>query len=184
MVAVDEVATAPVEDGARPVRWPPVVGGVVIGIAMVLAFFVSGRGIGASGGLARMAATLQHAIAPQLTEQSSYFAHYFADGANPLYDYVVFMLIGVLFGSFLGALSGRDLRARVLRGPHCSSRLRLLLALGGGLLVGFGARLARGCTSGQALVGGAQLSIGAWVFMICIFLGGFAAAWFVRREWL
>lgn len=54
-----------------------------------------------SGGLTRFAATLQHTIAPQLTEQGAYFARYFADGAHPLYDYVVFMLIG----SFLGALS-------------------------------------------------------------------------------
>jgi uncharacterized membrane protein YedE/YeeE len=184
MAMADNFKAAAPDDGLAPVRWPPVVGGMVIGVAMVLAFFVSGRGIGASGGLTRFAATLQHAIAPQLTEQGAYFARYFAGGAHPLYDYVVFMLIGVLVGSFLGALSGRDLRARILRGPNCSPGRRLLLALSGGLLAGFGARLARGCTSGQALVGGAELSVGAWVFMICIFLGGFAAAWFVRKEWL
>ena len=49
---------------------------------------------------------------------------------------------------------------------------------------GFAARLARGCTSGHALVGGAELSVGAWVFMMCIFAGGWMAAWFVRKQWI
>jgi uncharacterized membrane protein YedE/YeeE len=57
------------------------------------------------------------------------------------------------------------------------------MALGGGLLLGIGARLARGCASGQALTGGALLSAGSWAFMLAIFAGGYAAAWLARREW-
>ena len=45
------------------------------------------------------------------------------------------------------------------------------------------ARLARGCTSGQALTGGALMSAGSWAFMMCVFGGGYALAYFVRREW-
>jgi len=47
----------------------------------------------------------------------------------------------------------------------------------------YGARLARGCTSGQALSGGAVLSVGSWAFMFSIFGAGYAVAWFVRRLW-
>jgi hypothetical protein len=50
--------------------------------------------------------------------------------------------------------------------------------------MGLGAALARGCTSGLALSGGALLSLGSWVFMLALFAGGYAAAWFVRREWI
>jgi len=60
---------------------------------------------------------------------------------------------------------------------------RLALAFGGGLIMAYGARLARGCTSGQALSGGAVLSVGSWVFMMCVFAGGYAVAWFFRRLW-
>jgi uncharacterized protein len=60
---------------------------------------------------------------------------------------------------------------------------RLLLALLGGLLMGAAARVTRGCTSGQALSGGALLSAGSWAFMFSVFGGGYAAAWFVRRQW-
>ncbi len=54
----------------------------------------------------------------------------------------------------------------------------------GGVLVGYAARLGRGCTSGQCLVGGAELSVGSWAFMFSIFIGGFAVAYFVRRQWI
>ncbi len=49
--------------------------------------------------------------------------------------------------------------------------------------MGYGARLARGCTSGQALSGGAVLSVGSWAFMFAVFAGGYALAYFVRKAW-
>jgi hypothetical protein len=49
--------------------------------------------------------------------------------------------------------------------------------------MGVGADLARGCTSGQALTGGAMLNLGSWAFMMCVFAGAYAAAPLVRRQW-
>ena len=49
--------------------------------------------------------------------------------------------------------------------------------------MGLGAVLARGCTSGQALSGGALLSVGSWAFMMAAFAGGYAAAPLFRRLW-
>jgi uncharacterized membrane protein YedE/YeeE len=49
--------------------------------------------------------------------------------------------------------------------------------------MGLGAVLARGCTSGQALTGGALLSVGSWVFMIAAFAGGYFGAPLLRRVW-
>ena len=165
-------------------RWPPVPAGILIGISMILAFVVAGRGIGASGAMTRLVAWVQHSIAPEATEQSAYFAKYFAGGAHPMYDWLVFLLVGTLIGAFVAAYSCGEYRIEVLKGPRISNRNRLLLALLGGVLSGFAARLARGCTSGQALVGGAELSVGSWAFMVCIFVGGWMAAWFVRKQWI
>ena len=53
----------------------------------------------------------------------------------------------------------------------------------GGVLMGYGARFARGCTSGQALSGGAVLSAGSWVFMLAVFGGAYLVAYFVRKLW-
>ena len=90
-------------------------------------------------------------------------------------------------GTFLGGLFSANLAGRmrltVERGRAFGVVPRLLLALAGGILVGYSSRLAQGCTSGQALTGGALLLNGSLVFMICVFAGGYAAAWFVRRQW-
>ena len=50
--------------------------------------------------------------------------------------------------------------------------------------MGFAAKMARGCTSGQALTGGALLSVGSWIFMIAIFIGAYAFAYFMKRQWV
>ncbi len=164
--------------------WNPIFGGIVIGLAMILSFYTAGRGLGASGAFTRISAWLQDIIFPSFTESSVYFGKYFLHGHNPLNNYLVFMAIGIIVGAFVASVVAGDFKFEVLRGPGISSKGRLIYALAGGVIVGFAARLGRGCTSGQALVGGAELSIGSWVFMIFIFIGGFAAAYFVRREWL
>jgi hypothetical protein len=164
--------------------WRPVTGGAGIGLAAVLAYYISGRGIGASGGVTRIFATFQEWLLPHLSAGSAYLVGYIAGPGQPLENYLVAMLWGLLAGSFAAAVFSRQFRIELLRGPQASVSARLLIAFVGGVLSGFAARLSRGCTSGQAVVGGSQLSLGAWVFMICIFIGGFATAWFVRRQWL
>ena len=47
-----------------------------------------------------------------------------------------------------------------------------MLGLVGGILVGFGARLADGCTSGHALSGGLQLAVSSWLFLTAMMLSG------------
>ena len=56
-------------------RWPPVPAGILIGISMLLAFVVAGRGIGASGAMTRFVAWVQHGLFPAATEQSAYFGN-------------------------------------------------------------------------------------------------------------
>ena len=84
-------------------------------------------------------------------------------------------------GQFV-ALDG--LSFSIERGPNVSDRTRLLLAFAGGFIAAFGARIAKGCTSGQALTGGSILNAGSLVFMLACFASAYAVAYFVRKEWL
>jgi uncharacterized membrane protein YedE/YeeE len=106
-----------------------------------------------------------------------------ADGANPLRNWLVVEVMGVILGGFLGALSAGRLATKVEKGPNISVQGRLAYALAGGVIMGFAAALARGCTSGQALSGGAALATGSWMFMLMVFGGGYAVAHLVRRQW-
>lgn len=104
-------------------------------------------------------------------------------GRKPLKYYLVFMFVGTFLGSLVSALLSNRIQFCVERGRSSPRWLRILLALVGGVIVGFASRLAQGCTSGQALTGSALLLTGSLIFTICIFVGGYAAAWFVRRQW-
>jgi hypothetical protein len=72
----------------------------------------------------------------------------------------------------------------VERGPRVSDSQRLWLAFAGGLIAAFGAKIARGCTSGQALTGGSILNVGSLVFMAAVFAAAYGLAYLVRKEWL
>ena len=60
---------------------------------------------------------------------------------------------------------------------------RLAIAFAGGGVMGAGAVLARGCTSGQALTGGALLSVGSWAFMLSAFAAAYLVAPALKRTW-
>jgi uncharacterized membrane protein YedE/YeeE len=163
----------------------PYLAGVGIGVVLLLAFVIMGRGLGASGAFSSVVAAGAHAVAPAHAEASAPYAGYLGDGStSPLADWLVFEIIGVTVGGFLSALVAGRFRIMVDRGPRISLRGRMLYALGGGVLMGVGAKFARGCTSGQALTGGALLSVGSWLFIVGAFVAGYLAAPLFRKEWL
>jgi uncharacterized membrane protein YedE/YeeE len=102
---------------------------------------------------------------------------------NPLAHSSVFMLLGTVLGGAVSGLLTHRFRPELNKGPNVSVRNRVIFAFIGGAIVGYGARLARGCTSGQALSGGAVLSVGSFAFMFAVFAGAYALAYFVRRLW-
>jgi uncharacterized membrane protein YedE/YeeE len=62
-----------------------------------------------------------------------------------------------------------------------SGLLRIVVALVGGALMAFGARMAGGCTSGHGISGTLQLAVSSWVAVICFFIGGIFAALLIYR---
>lgn len=164
--------------------WPPYAAGFGLGLTLLATFVIMGQGLGASSAFTRMVAWTLEKIAPAYAASNSYWSGYSQPGQSTLYDFLVFEIAGAAVGGFVsGWLSGR-LKITVDKGPRISKAARYAFALGGGILTGIGARLARGCTSGLALSGGAVLSVGAFVFMMSVFAAGFIGAYFVRRNWL
>jgi len=162
----------------------PYVAGVFLGLVLLATFFVMGRGLGASGAFARVDAFIESVIAPGHAESSPVWGRFVAGGKSPFANFLVFEVIGVLIGGFLSGYFARRVRKSVDKGPAISNKTRYVFALLGGILMGIGARMARGCTSGLALTGGATLAIGGWVFMMSVFAAGFLGAYIVRRLWL
>jgi uncharacterized membrane protein YedE/YeeE len=166
-------------NGPKPYANPYLVG-VMLGLVLLTSFATLGAGLSASGGIARVGAALSMSVSPAHTLSSEYFGKW---GENPLHYYVVFMFVGTIIGGLFSALLAGRARIQVERGAASSVGRRLGYALAGGIIVGFASRLAQGCTSGQGLTGGALLLSGSLVFLVCLFASGYAAAWFVRKQW-
>lgn len=164
--------------------WSPYAAGFGLGLTLLAAFVIAGQGLGASGAFARFTAWATSLVAPAFAQGNAYLSGYVSGEEHPLSNWLVFEVLGAAVGGLLSAALAGRIRLRVERGPRARAGMRLLAAVAGGALCGFAARLALGCTSGQALSGGAMLSVGSWIFMFSVFAGGYGAAWFVRREWL
>jgi uncharacterized protein len=163
--------------------WNPYLAGVALGLVLLTSFVLTGRGLGASGAAGRLSAATLHAVNPTWAEENKLIGEFFTD-RSPLDTWIVFLVGGVLLGGAVAAFSARRFRVEVLHGPRISRAPRLALALLGGLLSGVAAQIARGCTSGQAVTGGAQLALGSWVFMFAVFGGAYGLAYFVRKQWI
>jgi hypothetical protein len=161
----------------------PYLGGALLGVVLFLSFFVTGGGLGASAGLSRVQTGVLDWFASGHVDRVAYFAELAGGARNPWAHYAIYMLAGTLAGGFASGLFNRRVKVETRKGPRISTGLRLVLAFTGGLIMAYGARFARGCTSGQALSGGAVLSVGSWAFMFSIFASGYAVAWFFRRLW-
>jgi uncharacterized membrane protein YedE/YeeE len=162
----------------------PYLAGTLLGLVLLLAMYLSGRGLGASGGIKYCVVSIVGNVSPQHAESSNYYSKYFEGGASPLKNWLPIEVLGIIVGGFLSGAISKRLKFKLEKSPNISNRKRLIFAFSGGLLFVYGAQLARGCTSGAALSGMAVLSVAGFVTMAAIFGSAFLFAWFFRKNWI
>jgi uncharacterized membrane protein YedE/YeeE len=163
----------------------PYIGGVLLGLVLLAANFVSGRGLGASGAIKSAVVSTVNTVAPTHAKEAKFYKEYNeTHPENPMNSWLVFQLMGVLVGGFLSGAFAKRLKFKVEHSPKITSRRRIIFALIGGVLFGFGSQLGRGCTSGSALSGMAVMSVGGFLTMAFIFGTAFALAYFFRKNWI
>jgi hypothetical protein len=163
--------------------WNPYVAGFGLGLVLLAAYLIAGRGLGATGAFSSFAAWIAHAISPEHAHAMAVHARYLESG-SPFTAWLTYLLIGAFLGAAVSGYTAGRFAIRIEKGPRVTDVQRLALALAGGIIAGVGARIARGCTSGQALTGASVLNVGSLVFMLCVFAAGYAVAWSLRKEWL
>ena len=163
----------------------PYLGGVLLGLVLLAAYYFSGRGLGASGAVKSTLVAAVETVAPDHVDSTKFYVeNRSSHPGHPLRSWLVYQMFGVVVGAFVsGAIAGR-LKLKVEHSPKITSKRRLVFALMGGVLFGVGSQLGRGCTSGSALSGMANLSLGGFVTMMAIFGTAFALAWFFRKNWI
>lgn len=128
---------------------PYLAGGLLIGAGVALLFVTTGRQGGAS--------TFLSAVWTWFLKTPFFRQTKLLESRGWRSVYALGMLLGGLSYAALGL-------------PVAATHLPTWKFVVGGLLIGFGARLGGGCTSGHGICGMASVS-GSSMLMVCIFLG-------------
>lgn len=159
--------------------------GALLGLTLLATIYITGRGLGASGAVKSATVYAVDIVAPQHAESAKFYKEYLDEHeGNPLKNWLVFEVIGVIIGAFISGLISNRLSLKMEYGPHSTAKIRIAGSIIGGFLFSFGAQFGRGCTSGAALSGMAVLSTGGLITMFAIFGGAYAFAYFFRKLWL
>ncbi len=163
----------------------PYLAGFFLGILLLATIYITGRGLGASGAVKSGVVAAVETVMPSHTESTKFYKEYLTEhNNNPLKNWLVFEMLGLLVGAFASGLISDRLNFTLEKSQKIKSQTRVAGALFGGLLFGFGAQLGRGCTSGAALSGMAVLSTGGIITMLAIFGGAYMFAYFFRKLWI
>lgn len=163
----------------------PYLAGALLGLLLTATIYITGRGLGASGAFKSGVVAGVETVAPSHTSTTTFYREYSGDHAgNPLMNWLVFEVVGVLIGAFISGLVSDRMDLTFEHGPRATTRARIVGALAGGALWGIGSQLGRGCTSGAALSGMAVMSTGGIITMLAIFAGAYAFAYVFRKLWI
>lgn len=168
-------------DFLTQVRWSPYVVGAGIGVLSWLSFLILKKPIGCSTAFAKTSGIIEKMIRGPQVAQKPYYQKVKLD-----FDWQWMFVVGIVFGALISALLSGDFRLQWVPTLWLSSfgntpTLRVMVALLGGILLGFGARWADGCTSGHGISGALQLAVSSWISAIAFFVGGILMAHILFR---
>lgn len=159
------------------VNWSPYAVGIGIGILSWLSFLISGKPIATSTTYARTGGMIEMLITGHKARNRAYYQK-----IKLKINWQWMLVLGVVIGSFLSAIISGDFKVGVWV-PSLwkstfggSALLRVVVAVAGGVILGFGARFAGGCTSGHGISGTLQLALSSWISAVFFFIGGIITA--------
>jgi uncharacterized protein len=161
--------------------WSPYIAGAGIGVLSCLALVLADRPLGCSTAFVKARGLIGKVVSREKTERMEYYRN-----IVPQVDWAFMIIPGIIIGAFLSSsLSGTfhivwvpALWASVF---GSNAVIRILVAFAGGILLGFGARWAGGCTSGHGISGSIQLSLASMITAACFFAGGITVAMLLYR---
>ena len=140
-------------------RWHPFVTAILIGLIATAAWPLSvatGRMFGLG-----------------ITAPSANILQYLVTGDKNFINWGVFLVLGVFLGSLFAAKMSSEFRFRM---PDVQTGIK---SFSGGILMGFGATLAGGCSIGNGLVMTAMMTWSGWITLVFMILGTWTASYFV-----
>jgi uncharacterized membrane protein YedE/YeeE len=158
-------------------RWSPYAVGIGIGILSWLSFLISRKPIACSTSFGKASGMIEKLVFGGKVARKPYYQK-----IGLTVDWQMMLVAGIVIGALISALLSGDLHGQWVPSLWAAAfgdnpYLRIIVALAGGVCIGFGARWAGGCTSGHGISGTLQLAVSSWISAICFFIGGILAAY-------
>ena len=165
-------------------QWSPYVVGIGIGLLNCAACVLSDKFICCSTAFTRTGGMLERLACGRTALEKQYYKKFV-----PEIDWEWMLVVGIAVGAYLSAQLCGQFHADWVPALWASAfgehaLLRFSAALGGGILMGIGARWAGGCTSGHGISGTMQLALSSWLAAICFFIGGIVTATLIFKVFI
>lgn len=172
-----------VRRAAHSTRSPYVIG-AGLGLVELFAFATAKRGLGVTTAFESAAALSGRRLAPDALHINAYVQH---REEAPKVDWETWLVPGVVLGSYLTARAAGEQTSNAVPRSWAkrfgsSPTKRLAAAFVGGAVMMFGARMAKGCTSGHGITGTSQLALSSWTFTPLMFAVAGAVSRALQRK--
>lgn len=177
----DESFRGKLQDSTRRVfvhGWPMVIGGAILGGLNVLLYIYS-HPWGFTGEVSRWVIGFTTAIGlgpGTLLGADSLPGCALDVGGGGILHHMLFLVWGMVMGSFIASLYSGEFKIRLPR-----QKKRYGQAAGGGIVMGYGAGLAMGCTIGAFFSAIPSLALNGWVFAIFLAIGAWLGTQLIQR---
>lgn len=163
------------------VRWTPYAVGIGIGILSWFSFLISKEPIACSTSFARTSGGIERLLRGKQVGLKPYYQE-----IKLVVGWQGMLVLGIVIGSLISALLSGDFHWQWVPSRWAFTFgdfpvLRVIVALIGGVFLGFGARWAGGCTSGHGISGTLQLAVSSWISAVSFFIGGILMAHFLFK---
>jgi uncharacterized membrane protein YedE/YeeE len=158
--------------------WHVLLGGGIFGLVNILTF-VSTRPLGVTGELSRWSLSLGNAMGltpGELLGTNSMAGCVLDTGDGTVLTFLLFLVVGIFYGSFIGALFSGEFKIRIPK-----QKSRLVQSGVGGVLMGYGAGTAVGCTIGAFFSAIPSFSVTGWVWALCALAGAWIGTQVIQR---
>lgn len=157
--------------------WSATRGGLALG-ALNVFLYVSYRPWGITGEIGRWSNGLANwlGFGPGILEGADSLPGCTIVSSGGVLNHMLFLVTGMVIGSLIAALLAHEFKIRIPR-----NRTRYVQASGGGLVMGYGAGIAMGCTIGAFFSAIPSLAVNGWVFGAMLAVGAFLGTKIIQR---
>lgn len=149
--------------------WNYVTGAIIISLLQILTMAVTGEPFKITSAFVYWAGWLLKALGVNVSNWQIFSSIEAQETLESgfLFHTLSIRTIGIIVGALLASIMASQFKIRRIK-----SHKQLFAAILGGLLMGYGSKIALGCNIGALFGGISSLSLSGWIFLIFLFLGG------------